>query len=102
MTQTSPSAKQLSIIKEWLKGSIILDLEDSLEKARLYGSDEILESKIYTPHYMIQAIDKVTTDDIKNVAKDLFVPRNLNLALIGPHQKNEFDDIIPFREKTPR
>jgi len=31
-------------------------------------------------------IDKVTTDDILKVAKDVFKSSKLNLAVIGPHK----------------
>ena len=48
--------------------------------------EELLLGKIRTPDEVFTAIDKVTVDDVTRVAKKLFKPEKLNLAIIGPYK----------------
>ena len=44
---------------------------------------------------MFAKIDKVSIDDIKRVAQDIFKPDKLNLALIGPFEdKKIFEGLL--------
>ena len=38
-------------------------------------------------------IDKITINDIKKVAEDIFVPEKLNLAVIGPIEENKKEEL---------
>lgn len=82
------AAKELKKAKEFLKGGMVLALEDSHNVAGRYTSQLLLEKKIRTPQQTMVLIDKVTPDDIQRVAKTLLKPEKLNLALIGPYQKS--------------
>ena len=42
-----------------------------------------------TPDEIFEKIAEVTQEDIQEVAKDLFRPEKLNLALIGPFEDQE-------------
>ena len=91
----SVTAEELKKAKEFLKGRLILALEDSRAVAALYGESELLENKIKTPQEIIKGIEKVTLEDLARVAKKLFLPKNLNLATIGPcKQKSRFAKIL--------
>jgi len=37
----------------------------------------------------MEKINKVTSEDIQRVAKDIFAPEKLNLAIIGPYNNEE-------------
>lgn len=78
---------ELKKAKEFLKGRLILALEDSYGVAELYADGELLENKIRTPEEIIKGIEKVTVSDLARVAKKIFLPKNLNLAVIGPYKK---------------
>ncbi len=69
--------------KEFLKGHLVLELEDSRSVAGFYASQELLEKKIETPEEVLAEIDKVTNEDVLRVAKKYLVNRTLNLAVIG-------------------
>lgn len=86
MTKRISQKKEIQKAKEYLKGHLILELEDSRGVASLFGSQEILEKKIKTPEEIIRKIDGVTADNIQNVAKDIFLDQKLNLAIIGPFE----------------
>ncbi|EKD64929.1 MAG: peptidase M16 protein [uncultured bacterium] len=75
--------KELNRAREFLKGHLILRLEDSRTVAWYYGLVETLEDKIETPQELIAKIDKLTVSDIENVAKKYFKKGTLNLAIIG-------------------
>jgi len=77
--------------KDYTKGKMALFLEASDAQASFYGLQEILKKEILTPKEVYKQIDKITQDDILKVAKDIFRPEKLNLALIGPFKDKDKD-----------
>jgi len=75
--------------KDCLKGKTTLLLESSDAKASFYAAQELLEKKILTPKEIFKQIDKVTESEIRKVAKEIFQPQGLNLALVGPFKNKE-------------
>ncbi|HDL75031.1 MAG TPA: insulinase family protein, partial [bacterium] len=89
------NSKELQKAKDYLKGSSALSLESSDSKASFYATQDLLEEKILTLKQIYTKIDKVTADDILRVSKDIFQPKNLNLALIGPFKdKKRFKKLL--------
>ena len=87
--------KELKKAKEFLKGRLILELEDSKNIASLYGTQEILQNEIKTADELMQKIEKVTKEDIFRVAKDIFRQEKLNLAVIGPFKnRQQFEKLL--------
>lgn len=89
LVTTPVSTKELKKAKEFLKGNLILALEDSRNVAERYSAQLLLEKKIRTPQQTMALIDKVTPNDIQRVAKKLLRSEKLNLALIGPCKNPE-------------
>ena len=69
--------------KEFLKGHLVLDLEDSRSVAGFYAHQELLEDKIENPEDVIAQIEAVTKDDVESAGKEFFKENSLNFALIG-------------------
>ncbi|MCK9345288.1 MAG: insulinase family protein [Candidatus Pacebacteria bacterium] len=82
------SDEELSKVKEHIVGMMYLGLESSDDLAEYYGMQEVLHREIRTPKEREELIRAVTAEDIRVMAKKIFVDKNLNLALIGP-TKNE-------------
>lgn len=83
--------------KDYLKGKIVLRLEDSEEFAHLLGKQELLHKKIKTPEEILKAIDDVTADDVKRISEDLFKEDELRLALIGPfEEEGKLEGMLKF------
>ncbi|MCX7956198.1 MAG: insulinase family protein [Patescibacteria group bacterium] len=82
--------KELRRVKEMLKGRFLLSLEDSSHIAVSFGSSKLLQNEIKKPEEIIKEIEKVTADEIKKLAQQLFIPQNLNFALIGPFKNFNF------------
>ena len=80
------SVTELKKAKDNIKGKMALTLESSDNLASFYGVQELLEEKTLTPEEVFKMIDKVSTKDILKLAKKIFVPEKLNLALIGPFE----------------
>jgi predicted Zn-dependent peptidase len=80
---------ELAKAKEYIKGVSLINLETSDEIASFLAAQEILTRKILTIEEQFAAIDKVTTRDVERVARDIFQPHKINLALIGPFQSKE-------------
>ncbi len=86
---------ELQKAKDSFKGALTLALESSDVQSAFYAGQELLINKIITPKEQISRINKVTCNDILKVAKDIFQPSKLNLALIGPfRQKTKFKKLL--------
>ncbi len=81
------SQSELRKAKDYLKGSLVLGLESSDSQASFYAGQELLTGDILTAEQKCAKIDKVGLSALKKLAKEIFVPQNLNLALIGPHKE---------------
>ncbi|MDD5651982.1 MAG: pitrilysin family protein [Candidatus Moranbacteria bacterium] len=81
--------KELRKAKDYIKGKTVMSLESSDAVAGFLADQEVIKDEILMPEEIFKRIDKVTADDIKRVAKDIFVPEKLNLAIIGPHNNKE-------------
>lgn len=76
--------KELRKAKEMIRGHLALNLENSGFVARFFVAQELLERKVETPGELVKKIDAVNAEEVREVAKELFVNKRLNLALIGP------------------
>jgi len=95
ITKQKINPTELKKAKDNIKGSALIGMEASDEKASFYVSQELLTNKVLTLEEKFSKIDKVTINDIQRVAKDIFRPENLNLALIGPFKdKKRFEKIL--------
>lgn len=83
------TVKELQKAKDYLKGISTLSLEPSDSQASFYASQELLEKEILTLKEKFEKIDKVSINDIKKVAEDIFSSKNLNLTVIGPFEEKE-------------
>jgi len=80
------SLKELKKVKDYLKGKMAIGLESSDSLSRFYGISEILEGKTHHLEDVFKEIDKVSLQEIKEASEEIFSPKNLNLAVIGPHK----------------
>ena len=81
--------KELLKAKEYLKGRLILELEDSLDAAFFIGGQELLAGKILSIEEIFEKIDEVGSLDILKIANQNFKNNKLNMALIGPFKEKE-------------
>lgn len=81
--------------KEYLKGHMVLELEDSRYVSVVYATQELLEEKLKDASEVLRKIDSVTVSDILKVAKKYFINSGLNLAVIGDFSdKKRFEKLL--------
>lgn len=80
---------ELTRAKELSKGRLQLRLEDSQNVALWLGSQELLRQQILDMDEVISIIDAITIDDLEQVAQELLIGEKLNLAVVGPVEKEE-------------
>jgi len=81
--------KELTKGKEFMKGKIILRLEDSEEYAHMMGKQLLLHSEVRSVDDILKKIDAVTAEDVQRVARTLFTEDKVKLAMIGPYENED-------------
>ena len=83
------SEEELRKAKDYYLGNLYLNLESSDAVADFFGSQEIFKQKIKTPKDIEKEIEKITTEDISKVAKEIIQNKKLNLAIVGKYKNAE-------------
>jgi len=95
--QDKTSAEEIQRAKNYLKGQAVISMESSSSVANFIAGQELGSGKILTLEEKFARIDRVTDEDIKRVAQDIFVNNKLNLAIIGPFKnKKIFEKVLKF------
>jgi predicted Zn-dependent peptidase len=74
---------ELRRAKDFLKGKITLSMEDSEERAHFFGKQALLYPEIRDIPAYFEAIEKVSVDQINNLAAKLLKTDRLRLVVIG-------------------
>jgi len=77
-------AEEFERVKNYIRGTTLIGLEQSNAVANFIGGEEMLTGKPLTVEEVFKKIDAITPEDIRRVARDLFREEKLRLALIGP------------------
>jgi predicted Zn-dependent peptidase len=84
---------ELRRTKNYLKGRIVLQLEDPRGLLSFGMRREVLEDRLAEPDEVLEGIEAVTAKDIERLAGDVIRNEGLNFGLVGP-----FDDDARFLE----
>jgi len=79
--------KEIKKAKEYIKGKTMMALESSSAEASFLGNQELFKKEVLEPQEIFDKIDQITAKEIQAVAKEIFIKEQLNLAVIGPHEK---------------
>jgi len=83
------TAEELKRAKEFMKGKIILGLENSNELAEFYARQELLTGKIETAEEKIDTLMKVRHNQVNLVARQVLRPSKMAAAVIGPYSDQD-------------
>ena len=98
LTTTIVSKEEVEKAKEYILGNMKLELEASDAWANFFGGQEVMRKKIEDTEDIEKKIRKVTAAQVQALAKEIFVDRSLNLALIGPFQdESTFSSKLTFK-----
>lgn len=91
------TAAELEKAKSYLKGKIVLRMEDSEEYSHLIGKYELLQGQKVGLEDVLRKVDSVQLEQVSAVAKELFVEDKLHAAIIGPYEDEErFAKLLKF------
>jgi len=76
-------AKELKRAKDMFQGRVLLQMEASDNLANWYARQAMYRKKMLTPGEMLKIIKNISAEQIRTVARQIFVNKKLNLALIG-------------------
>lgn len=96
--------EELQRAKDMLQGKMTIQLESSDSLANWYGRQAVMgdtvkreagkEEPIQTPEEYIEEIRKITPEDIKKYANEIFLENNLNLAVIGTAKGDDLQKLL--------
>jgi len=89
-------AVELKRNKDMMRGRFLLQLEATDELANWYARQSILRDKIISPSKFLNRISKVTNNDLQAVAREIFIDKSLNLALIGQSNPSDYQSLLKF------
>jgi predicted Zn-dependent peptidase len=75
---------ELNKAREYVKGRLVLGLEDSGAVSAWYGRQALLLNEMLTPDDVIAAYDAVTAPDVQKLAQTLFTGDELYMTAVGP------------------
>ncbi len=82
--QTGPTAAEITLAKEHIKGSLTLSLESSSSRMMRLGRSEFTHGHQFAIEEIEARFDAVTFDDVASLARELLVPEALGLFVLGP------------------
>ena len=77
---------EINKAKEFLKGRLILRLEDSRSMAAWIGAQELILNQIIPLEEVLNQVNAVTTDDLLRIANDLIITEKLSVAVVGRYK----------------
>lgn len=81
--------KEFNRVKDMIRGKLFIQLEASDNIASWYAKQLIMKEKLLSPQNYLKQMENLKPQDIQRVARDIFVNKKLNLALIGPYKKEQ-------------
>ena len=84
-----PPEVEITKAKEFLKGRLLLRMEDSRSVAGWMGGQELLTKRILSIDEVISIIDAITAEELCQLAQELLTDSQLRLAVVGPVASDE-------------
>jgi predicted Zn-dependent peptidase len=88
---------ELKKAKDYIAGTTMLELETSDARAEFAGVEEALKHSVEAPEEHIRRVNAVTAEDVRNLARQVFVDAGLNLALVGRSKAETLRPILRFK-----
>jgi predicted Zn-dependent peptidase len=81
-------------VKNQIKGSLVLSLESSNSHMSRLARQEIYFGKYLSMDDIIKGVEKVTAEQVRDLAQQLFTRENISLAILGPLSKADVPDSV--------
>jgi predicted Zn-dependent peptidase len=87
------TAEELQQVKEQVKGGILLSLEDTWSVASRNGSHMLRYGRVIPVEQVVAEVEAVTQADVLRVAERVLREDDMHLAVIGPHDEREGEEL---------
>ncbi len=94
MKRSGVSKNELRRAKDYFLGQFLLGLEDTLDNALWFGERVLYGGQLPEIDEIRKEVERVTEDDIQNLANRFFKSNDIRLALIGPMDSKYESKII--------
>jgi predicted Zn-dependent peptidase len=81
--------EELKKAKEFIKGHLVLELEDSRSVSIYYATQQILEKEMKNPDEVLSQINEVTEKEVMDAARKYLTDKTFNFAVIGNFAKDK-------------
>jgi predicted Zn-dependent peptidase len=78
-----PSAREVEVAKEHLKGSLMLSLESTSSRMSNLARQEMYHGRTFSMEEILRRLDRVTRADVHRMARRVFRPGTPALAAVG-------------------
>ncbi len=92
------SPQELERSRENLKGRVALSLESTTARMNRLGSALLGDMPIYSVDEIVDRIDAVTIDDLRELARELFTPETLSAAGVGADEGTFTRALAPLQK----
>ncbi|HSR13432.1 MAG TPA: pitrilysin family protein, partial [Thermodesulfobacteriota bacterium] len=89
LSQDSLKEKELRSAKEQLKGNLLLSLESTDSRMGRLAKSEIYFQRYISTEEIIEGIERVTTDQVSELAHELFTAESFSLTALGPVKEKD-------------
>lgn len=79
---------ELERAKQFVRGRLLLSLEDSFAVSSWYARQELLGPDVLEPEESLARLEAVQAADVQALAAEIFRQSHLNLAIVGPFAQN--------------
>jgi predicted Zn-dependent peptidase len=88
------TAAEEARVKNQIKGNLVLSLESSNSHMSRLARQEIYYGKYLSVDDIIKGVEKVTAEQVQQMAKQLFAAENISLAILGPLSRADVPDSV--------
>ena len=89
LAEEGPRDGEVERARAYAAGSTVLALESTGAVARRAAGEKVTFGEVSSPDLAIEALDAVTEDDVRRVARD--IAGDPVVAVVGPHAKADFE-----------
>ncbi len=83
MKENLVPAEELRRAKDNLKGSFMLGLESTSSRMGNLARQDLYFQRFFTLDEMLESIEAVTAEQVREIAREFFNPKNITLAVLG-------------------
>lgn len=84
LKQDAVSAEELRRAKDQMKGSLLLSLESTGTRMSNLARQQMYFGRLFTTEEILASLEKVTVEDLQQIAKEFFRPEKIAATVLGP------------------